>query len=248
VADARSVRLPSDGALCSLQLDPLVLKRGEGQHLEIVAKLKPGVSVDAANADVNAIAGASRRAQGRGEGVSGNAFHRRRADRSRDSCRSRCWAPFVLLIACANVANLLLDRAAHRTKEVGIRTALGASRAAVVRQFLTEAFVLAALGAAFGIAAAYFGVSTFNRAIADTQPPFWLDIRLYPPVLLFAIGMALLATLASGLLPALQASRTDIGEILKDDSRGSSSFRIGRLSRGLWCSRSRCLRRSSPPA
>ena len=63
------------------------------------------------------------------------------------------------------------------------------------------------------LAAAYFGVQVFNRAIADTQPPSWIDIRLYPPVLLFAIGTAVLATFASGLLPALQASRTDIGEI-----------------------------------
>ena len=230
---------PSDGALwLPLQLDPLTVKRGEGQHLDIVAKLKPAVSIDAANADVNAIA---RRIAAEhkdvSEGVSGNVMHfidGELGPQPRQLLFTMLGAVFfVLLIACANVANLLLDRAAHRTKEVGIRTALGASRAAVVRQFLTEAFVLAALGTAFGVAAAYFGVSTFNRAIADTQPPFWLDIQLYPPVLLFAIGTALLATLASGLLPALQASRTDIGEILKDDSRGSSSFRIGRLSRSL---------------
>jgi putative ABC transport system permease protein len=139
----------------------------------------------------------------------------------------------VLLIACANVANLLLDRAAHRTKEVGIRTALGASRGAVVRQFLSEALVLALGGAVLGTLVAQAGVTLFNRAIADTNPPFWLDIGLHPAVLLFVIGTTIVASLVSGAIPAYQSSRADINEILKDESRGASSFRIGRLSRGL---------------
>ncbi|HZI41746.1 MAG TPA: ABC transporter permease [Gemmatimonadaceae bacterium] len=230
---------PDDGALwLPLQLDPLTLKRGEGQHVMGVAKLKPGVSLDVANTDVNAIARRiATEHKEQNEGVSANVMtfiDGQLGPEPRQLLLTMLGAVFfVLLIACANVANLLLDRAAHRTKEVGIRTALGASRGAVVRQFLTEAFVLAAVGTATGVGAAYLGVRLFNRAIADTEPPFWLDIRLYPPVLLFAIGVALLATLVSGLLPALQASRTDIGEILKDDSRGASSFRIGRLSRSL---------------
>ena len=230
---------PDDGALwLPLQLDPLALKRGDGQHLQVVATLKQGVSIDAASADVNAIVRRiATEHKEQSEGVSATVMtfvDGQMGPEPRQLLMTMLGAVFfVLLIACANVANLLLDRAAHRTKEVGIRTALGASRAAVVRQFLTEAFVLAAVGTAFGIAAAYFGVRMFNRAIADTQPPFWLDIRLHPPVLVFAIATSLLATFASGLLPAIQASRTDIGEILKDDSRGASSFRIGRLSRSL---------------
>ena len=140
----------------------------------------------------------------------------------------------VLLIACANVANLLLDRAAHRTKEVGIRTALGASRLAVVRQFLAEALVLAIGGRRTRRrSSAQVGVMLFNRAIVDTNPPFWLDIRLHPPVLLFVVCAALVASLFSGAIPAYQSSRADINEILKDESRGASSFRIGRMSRGL---------------
>src|SRR5207248_168146 len=92
---------------------------------------------------------------------------------------------FVLLIACANVANLLLDRAAHRTKEVGIRTALGASRFDVVRQFLAEALILSTMGAVLGAAIAQVGITAFNRSLTDTQPPFFIDIRLHPAVLIF---------------------------------------------------------------
>jgi predicted permease len=230
---------PGDGALWfPLQLDPLTLKRGEGQHLDVIGKLKPGVSIDVANAEINNIArhiAVEHKEQNDGVSATVVGFiDGQMGPQPRQLLFTMLGAVFfVLLIACANVANLLLDRAAHRTKEVGIRTALGASRAAVVRQFLTEASVLAIAGAACGIAASYFGIQAFNRAILDTQPPFWLDIRLHPPVLLFAIGTALLATFASGLLPAVQASRTDINDILKDDSRGASSFRIGRLSRAL---------------
>jgi predicted lysophospholipase L1 biosynthesis ABC-type transport system permease subunit len=139
----------------------------------------------------------------------------------------------VLLIACANVANLLMDRAAHKSKEVGIRTAMGASRGAVVRQFMTEAFVLAAVGGVLGTVVAWAGITIFNRAIVDSQPPFYIDIALHAPVLLFVIGVSVVATLFSGIIPAWQSSRSDLNEILKDESRGSSSLKIGKMSRGL---------------
>jgi len=221
-----------------MQLDASKIERGRGQGLQLVARLKPGVSFDEANADIATIA---RRIatdhKASNEGITGVARPIIDSEIGPEASRM-LWTMlgavfFVLLIACANVANLLLDRAAHRTKEVGIRTALGASRSAVIRQFLTEALVLALVGAVFGALIAQLGVTMFNRAIADTDPPFWLDIALHPPVLAFVVATAIVASLFSGAIPAYQSSRADINEVLKDESRGASSFRIGRLSRGL---------------
>ena len=221
-----------------LQMDPLTIERGQGQELEVMGRLKPGVSLAAATAEMQSIArrieaeqpklneGISARTVGFVEGEMG--------DEPKQLLFTMLGAvTLVLLIACTNVANLLLDRAAFRTKEVGIRTALGASRFAVVRQFLAEALVIALIGAALGVALAYVGVELFNRAIVGTDPPAWLDIRLHPPVLAFAVGLGLLATLVSGALPAVQSSRADINEVLKDETRGTSSLKIGKMSKAL---------------
>jgi predicted permease len=139
----------------------------------------------------------------------------------------------VLLIACANVANLLLARAAVRTREVGIRTAIGASRTQVVRQMLLEALAIAAVAAVLGTGVAWFGVASFARAIAPTNPPFWMVFRVDTPILLFIAVGAVISALVAGGLPAIKASGADVSSVLKDESRGSSSLRIGRLTRVL---------------
>jgi putative ABC transport system permease protein len=220
------------------QEDPLATKRGEGQQLQVVARLKPGVSVDAANVELNGIAKRiETEHKESNEGIHALVQPFVEAYIGPEPTRLLYTmlgaVAFVLLIACANVANLLLDRAAHRTKEVGIRTALGASRYAVVRQFLAEAVILSFMGAVLGAAIAQFGIMAFNRALTDTQPPFFIDIRLHPAVLFFIAGVAMLASLFSGFLPAFQAARADINEILKDESRGASSLHIGKVSRAL---------------
>jgi predicted permease len=221
------------------QDDMLATKRGEGRYLQVNGRLNAGVSIDAANVEFNAIS--SRIASAHPEtnehlraGVEPFVRGYIGPQPVRLLYTMLGAVGFVLLIACANVANLLLDRAAHRTKEIGIRTALGASRMAVVRQFLAEAVILSGMAAVIGTAIAWAGADAFSRAIAsETQPPFFIDIRLHPPVLLFIIGVALFASFISGILPALQASRSDINEILKDESRGASSLHIGKLSRAL---------------
>jgi putative ABC transport system permease protein len=220
------------------QTDPLATRRGDGQQLQVVGRLRDGLSVDEAIVDLGNIAKRiETEHKATNEGVRAtvqpftDAFIGREPKQLLYTMLGA--VGFVLLIACANVANLLLDRAAHRTKEIGIRTALGASRFAVVRQFLAEALILAIMGAILGTAIAQFGVTVFTRAIADSQPPFFIDIRLHPPVLLFIVGVTLLASLFSGLLPAWQSARADINEILKDESRGASSLHIGKMSKAL---------------
>ncbi len=232
-------RFPNDDQLwLPWQDDPLLGVRGEGQFLGVVAKLRPGVTIDQANAELATISqrlAAEYQEANTGFTMAALGFvDRQMGPEPRQLLYTMLGAVFfVLLIACSNVANLLLDRAAHRTREVGVRSALGASRGQIVRIFLSESFVLAAAGTVLGIAVAHFAIRVFNRAIASSEPPFFIDIALHPPVLLFAIGVAILTTLLAGLIPSIQASRSDIAEVLKDESRGASSLRLGRLSRAL---------------
>jgi predicted permease len=220
------------------QGDPLQGKRGQGQSLQTFGRLKAGVSMDQASADFGAIAGRlAKDYKESNEHITAyarnfvDAFIGPQPERLLKTMLGAVF--FVLLIACANVANLLLDRAAHKTKEVGIRTALGASRGAVIRQFLTEALALSAVAAVLGLVIAWFSIRAFNNAIVDTDPPFFIDIRLHPPVIAFTVAVAALTTLLSGAIPAYQSSRADINEILKDETRGASSFKIGRISKAL---------------
>ena len=136
----------------------------------------------------------------------------------------------VLLIACANVANLLLARASIRAREVAIRTAMGASRFRVIRQMLSEALVIAIVGGALGVVVAWVGVGLLNRELVEIEKPYWIDIYLDGGALLFALAVTLVSSLAAGLYPALRASGLGIGDFLRDESRGSSSLRVGRFS------------------
>jgi predicted permease len=221
-----------------LRLDALALPRGEGQYLDVYGRLRPGVGIDEAMAELAGIAQQlAAEHPDTNEGVV--PVVRPYTDRFvGDDVSGLLYTmlatvALVLLIACANVANLLLARAAVRSRDVAIRTAMGANRWRVVGQLMAEAFVLAVVGAALGTAIAWVGIGLFDRAVQPTDPPFWLDFKLDGPILLFVVATTGLAALVSGALPAWRASATDVNAVLKDESRGSSSLQLGRLSRAL---------------
>ena len=139
---------------------------------------------------------------------------------------------FVLLIACANVANLLLSRSANRAREIAVRTALGATRWRVVRQLLVESLVLAFVGGTLGLLLAYSGVRAFDAAVSDPGKPYWIDFRVDYVVFAYVAGICALTAVLFGLAPALHVSKTNNNEVLKEGGRGTTGNRRARWLSG----------------
>src|SRR5947208_7284057 len=139
----------------------------------------------------------------------------------------------VLLIACVNVMNMQFGRAALRTKEVAIRGALGATRLRIVRQMLTESFVVAVLGAVVGIVIARWGVDWLIRAnqALPFPLPYWIEFKIDGPVLVFTVAITLLATMVSGFVPALLSARANTAELMKEGARGNSGRLVNAITR-----------------
>jgi predicted permease len=221
-----------------LSIDPLAVPRGQGPQYGVVGLLKPGVSVGQARAQLATIASQLETEfpeTNRGVGVSVMPY-------SESVLGPELYALLftmlgagigVLLIACVNVSNLLFARASLRQKEVAVRIALGAGRYRVIRQHLTEVLVLATAGGALGILLSVFAMRAFTQAIEVNPPPFWITFELDYRVMLFVLGLIVLASAFAGGLPALYAARVNAGSALKDDSRSSTSARLGRFSSGL---------------
>jgi putative ABC transport system permease protein len=141
---------------------------------------------------------------------------------------------FVLLIACSNVANLLLARSAERAKEIGVRLSLGARRGHVIRQLLIESVLLSLLGGIAGLPLAYAGIRVFDSLTQDVGKPYWMEFSIDPIVLLFFFAICFATGIIFGLAPALHVSKTSLNEVLKEGGRsGSSGIRANRWTSGL---------------
>jgi len=134
---------------------------------------------------------------------------------------------FVLLIACSNVANLVLAKTLARRKEIAIRTALGASRLVVLRQILAETVLLSVTGGVLGLLLAYFGIGLIVKVLGDRIPPF-MQVTLDAPVLAFTLLLSVVAGVLAGLIPSVRFTKADVNEALKQgQSRGTSDARGG---------------------
>jgi putative ABC transport system permease protein len=205
--------------------EPITVQRG-AHLLTALGRLKPGVRIEQARADMNAIAEALAKQYPDTNANTRQSFVRPALETLVGASREPLLillgaVGLVLLIACANIANLLLARTFAREREMSVRAALGASRSRVLRQLLTESLLLAVLGGAAGTIVAEYALSVM-LPIGGQSIPRLAQAGMDGRVFAFSLILALLTSIVFGIAPALQASRTDLAASLNERSRGSS--------------------------
>jgi predicted permease len=218
------------------------LNRSQGRQVrnyQVIARLKDGVTIQQARSELATItARLGRDYPQTNQGIEPTivTFNERANGRE---IRLVFWSlmgavGFVLLIACSNVANLLLARSAERAKEIGVRLSLGASRGRVVRQLLVESVMLSVIGGILGLPLAYAGIRLFDSLTQNVGKPYWMVFSIDPIVLLFFLIVCLATGIIFGLAPALHVSKASLNEVLKEGGRsGSSGIRANRWTNGL---------------
>ena len=207
---------------------------GRGAHfgLLMIGRLKPGVSIQQAQAEMDQLYHAVEAAHPN-DGMPGRLAHVRPIlDIFIEDVQRPLWimfaaVGFMLLIACSNVATLLLARATARERELAIRNAMGASRKRILRQLLTESVLLSVAGGLLGLIMAQWGI-VLLRAAKPVNLPRIDGISLHPWVLAFTAGVSILTGLLFGIVPALHASKTSVNDLLKDTAGRGSTVRSGR--------------------
>jgi putative ABC transport system permease protein len=207
----------------------------------VMGRLKPGVSIDQVNAEFVGLA--RRLAQDNpktNSTLTSASVQPLLKAMTGPQLRQQVWGMLaavilVLLIACVNVMNMQFGRAALRAKEMAIRGALGATRWRIVRQMLTESFLVATFGAVAGVMLAYWAIDMLIRATnaLPFPPPYWIQYRIDGPVLFFTVAITLVATIVSGLVPALVSSKGSAAEIMKEGGRGNSNRLVNIITRVL---------------
>jgi predicted permease len=207
----------------------------------VMGRLKPGVSIDQVNAEFVGLA--RRLAQDNpktNSTLTSASVQPLLKAMTGPQTRQQAWGMLaavilVLLIACVNVMNMQFGRAALRAKEMAIRGALGATRWRIVRQMLTESFIVATFGAVAGVMLAYWAIDMLIRATNSLPfpPPYWIEYKIDGPVLFFTVAITLVATIVSGLVPALVSSKGSAAEIMKEGGRGNSSRLVNVITRVL---------------
>lgn len=205
-------------------------------YLTVIGRLKPGVLLPQAQSDMNMIASRLEEQYpdiNTNYGINLVSFHEQIVGKIRAFLLILLGAVgLILLIACANVANLLLSRSVSRQKEIAIRIAVGATRSRLIKQLLTESVVLAVIGGLLGMLLAYWGIG-FLISLSPADLPRIREVSIDGRVLLFSLAVTLISGVIFGLAPALQASKPNIRETLNDGGRNSGDTFHGRRTRNL---------------